>query len=299
MRVGELPRVTWGDIDEPRGRWRVSRPARRRRRAGGSLPRPRCSRPSCGLSRATTAPRSGRCSKGSAPTSSARADAACGAAGDSGVLAPRSPSPARLACSIWAGMPWARIGELVGHGDLDDREHLYPRRRRRGRARLRGGAPMSRESCRLSPAIGAWFAVGWAISCADARSKRRRADGATVAMRMPAKSPIFNYLRSRGARMACPFCGHEDWHGWTNGSRSTMRSGAGLSTGEVRRSRSPAGTAASSGSSPPTCSTTRATRPGTCVKTDRGLAACCPGAVSDARNMPICRRVRIPYGPFF
>ena len=26
--------------------------------------------------------------------------------------------------------------------------------------------------------------------------------------------PIFDFLRSRGARIACPFCGHEDWHGW-------------------------------------------------------------------------------------
>ena len=32
MRVGELEALTWGDVDEPRGRWRVSR--RRARRAG-------------------------------------------------------------------------------------------------------------------------------------------------------------------------------------------------------------------------------------------------------------------------
>ena len=25
---------------------------------------------------------------------------------------------------------------------------------------------------------------------------------------------IFDFLRSRDARMACPFCGQEDWHGW-------------------------------------------------------------------------------------
>ncbi len=29
MRVGELEALTWGDVDEPRGRWRVSRPSRR------------------------------------------------------------------------------------------------------------------------------------------------------------------------------------------------------------------------------------------------------------------------------
>jgi predicted RNA-binding Zn-ribbon protein involved in translation (DUF1610 family) len=26
--------------------------------------------------------------------------------------------------------------------------------------------------------------------------------------------PIFDFLASRNARMSCPFCGHEVWHGW-------------------------------------------------------------------------------------
>ena len=26
--------------------------------------------------------------------------------------------------------------------------------------------------------------------------------------------PIFDFLRSRGARTSCPFCGHEQWQGW-------------------------------------------------------------------------------------
>jgi predicted RNA-binding Zn-ribbon protein involved in translation (DUF1610 family) len=25
---------------------------------------------------------------------------------------------------------------------------------------------------------------------------------------------IFDFLKSRGAHLACPFCGHEKWHGW-------------------------------------------------------------------------------------
>jgi transcription elongation factor Elf1 len=25
---------------------------------------------------------------------------------------------------------------------------------------------------------------------------------------------IFDFLKSRDARIACPFCGHEQWHGW-------------------------------------------------------------------------------------
>ena len=28
------------------------------------------------------------------------------------------------------------------------------------------------------------------------------------------KHPIFAFLRSRGARMQCPFCGAKEWEGW-------------------------------------------------------------------------------------
>jgi hypothetical protein len=28
------------------------------------------------------------------------------------------------------------------------------------------------------------------------------------------KRPIFAFLRSRGARLQCPFCGQEEWEGW-------------------------------------------------------------------------------------
>lgn len=31
---------------------------------------------------------------------------------------------------------------------------------------------------------------------------------------MSAKRPIFAFLRSRGARLECPFCGGRDWEGW-------------------------------------------------------------------------------------
>ena len=31
---------------------------------------------------------------------------------------------------------------------------------------------------------------------------------------MAPKHPIFDFLHSRGARMACPFCGQEVWNGW-------------------------------------------------------------------------------------
>ncbi len=59
----------------------------------------------------------------------------------------------------------------------------------------------------------------------------------------------------------------------TKGSRSTMRSGAEPSTGKVRRSRSPVRTAASSGSSPPTCSTTHAIGRGARATPESSLGA--------------------------
>ena len=31
---------------------------------------------------------------------------------------------------------------------------------------------------------------------------------------MSQKRPIFAFLRSRGARIECPFCGKKEWEGW-------------------------------------------------------------------------------------
>jgi hypothetical protein len=31
---------------------------------------------------------------------------------------------------------------------------------------------------------------------------------------MDTPKPIFDFLASRNARLSCPFCGHELWHGW-------------------------------------------------------------------------------------
>lgn len=39
------------------------------------------------------------------------------------------------------------------------------------------------------------------IECASART-------------VSPKGPIFAFLRSRGARLQCPFCGSKDWEGW-------------------------------------------------------------------------------------
>lgn len=46
------------------------------------------------------------------------------------------------------------------------------------------------------------------------RSSRSAASGDRRGRLGEATKHIFDFLRSRDAHMACPFCGREDWHGW-------------------------------------------------------------------------------------
>ena len=81
-------------------------------------------------------------------------------------------------------------------------------------------------------------------------------------MRATAK-PIFQFLRSRERARRARSAVTRTGTAGTSGSRSCTRSGASPSTGTARHSRSRAPTAASSGSSPRTCSTIRETRSAT------------------------------------
>ena len=47
-----------------------------------------------------------------------------------------------------------------------------------------------------------------------ARGFPRPAAGGEHPGRSDPTRPIFDFLRSRGARLSCPFCGREDWRGW-------------------------------------------------------------------------------------
>ena len=68
---------------------------------------------------------------------------ACTAAGVP-AFSPHDLRHRRVSLLHLGGMPWARIGELVGHDDLDDDgAHVHARRRRRARARLRGTVAMT------------------------------------------------------------------------------------------------------------------------------------------------------------
>lgn len=49
---------------------------------------------------------------------------------------------------------------------------------------------------------------------AQAGSSRDAARTVARVTEEEATKRIFDFLRSRDARIACPFCGREDWHGW-------------------------------------------------------------------------------------
>jgi integrase len=146
MRVGELEALTWGDLDEPRGRWRVAASASKTGRA-------RWIEPPAVLYTAVQelVPRDDRHADRRVfdyMTSERLRTAltrACTAAGVP-AFSPHDLRHRRVSLLHLAGMPWARIGEQVGHDDpRDDREDVYACRRGRARARLCGTAVVMSE----------------------------------------------------------------------------------------------------------------------------------------------------------
>jgi integrase len=125
MRVGELDALNWGDVDEPRGRWRVSAGIAKSGRARWVYA------PSV-LFEAITGlvPREDRVPErpvfqgfGADRFRTALARA-CTAAGVP-AFSPHDLRHRRVSLLHLAGMPWARIGELVGHDDLVTTARTY------------------------------------------------------------------------------------------------------------------------------------------------------------------------------
>jgi integrase len=125
MRVGELEQLRWGDIDEPRGRWRVSQAVAKTRRARWvSVPeplfgavlalRPRDDRvPEAPVFVGVTADR--------LRTSITRA---CTAAGVP-AFSPHDLRHRRISLLHLSGVPWARIGEHMGQRNLAVTANTY------------------------------------------------------------------------------------------------------------------------------------------------------------------------------
>jgi integrase len=113
MRVGELEALTWGDMDEPRGRWRI---------ATSKTGQPRWVIPSPVLLAAVLAlcPRDDRHAdrrvfeQVTADKLRTAITRACTAAGVP-TFSPHDLRHRRVSLLHLGGMPWARIGEAVGH----------------------------------------------------------------------------------------------------------------------------------------------------------------------------------------
>jgi integrase len=118
MRVGELVALTWGDIDEPRGRWRVSRAVAKTRYGRWVTVPPLLFQAVLDL-----CPRDDRHSDRrvfeSVNDSRLRMaiQRACVAAGIP-LFSPHDLRHRRISLGHLAGIPWARIGEQVGQRDL-------------------------------------------------------------------------------------------------------------------------------------------------------------------------------------
>jgi integrase len=125
MRIGELEALTWGDVDEPRERWRVSGNV-------AKTGRPRWVPVPHELFEAVTqlVPREDRTAERRVfdgfggdrfRTAMTRA---CTAAGVP-AFSPHDLRHRRISLLHLGGMPWARIGELVGHDDLVTTARTY------------------------------------------------------------------------------------------------------------------------------------------------------------------------------
>jgi integrase len=118
MRVGELEALTWGDVDEPRGRWRVSAET-------SKTSRPRWVTPPADVFAAVVelVPRDDRdldapVFAGFAASRLRTAIArACRAAGVP-LFSPHDLRHRRISLLHLGGVPWARIGEAMGQRSL-------------------------------------------------------------------------------------------------------------------------------------------------------------------------------------
>ena len=123
MRIGELEALTWGDVDEPRGRWRI---------ATSKTGRPRWVSPSEPIFAAVTALVAREDRVPERPVFQGfggdrfrtALQRSCSAAGVP-AFSPHDLRHRRVSVLHLAGVPWARIGEAVGHDDLVTTARTY------------------------------------------------------------------------------------------------------------------------------------------------------------------------------
>jgi integrase len=125
MRVGELAGLAWGDVDEPRGRWRVSAAVTKTRSARWVIVPPVVFDAVCRL-----VPRDDRVADRpvfqgfGADRFRTAITRACVAAGVP-TFSPHDLRHRRISLLHLGGVPWARIGEQVGQRDLSTTANTY------------------------------------------------------------------------------------------------------------------------------------------------------------------------------
>jgi integrase len=123
MRVGELEALTWGDLDEPRARWRI---------ATSKTGHPRWVTPAPFLLERVLelCPRDDRHAdrrvfeQVTGDRLRTALTRACTAAGVP-AFSPHDLRHRRVSLLHLAGVPWARIGEQVGHDDITTTSRVY------------------------------------------------------------------------------------------------------------------------------------------------------------------------------
>ena len=125
MRVGELEQLTWADVDEPRGRWRVTAGVSKTGAARWVTPPPVLFEAVTALVAREDRTPERRVFQGfGADRFRTALTRACTAAGVP-LFSPHGLRHRRVSLLHLGGMPWARIGELVGHGDLVTTARTY------------------------------------------------------------------------------------------------------------------------------------------------------------------------------
>jgi integrase len=125
MRVGEMEALTWGDVDETRGRWRVSQAVAKTRRGRWVSVSPVLLQAVLDLCPRDDRTGERRVFQGvTADRLRTAIGRACIAAGIP-VFSPHDLRHRRISLMHLGGVPWARIGEQVGQRDLSVTANTY------------------------------------------------------------------------------------------------------------------------------------------------------------------------------
>jgi len=125
MRIGELEALTWGDVDEPRQRWRVSGAVAKTGRARWvPVPDVLFKAVTRLVAREDRVPERPVFQGFGGDRFRTAVTRACTAAGVP-AFSPHDLRHRGVSLLHLGGMPWARIGELVGHDDLVTTARTY------------------------------------------------------------------------------------------------------------------------------------------------------------------------------